>query len=127
MNLLSLNFWFNFRPGPLLSIYSNILIIFVVLLVVFIFISNFIFKNKKSLYYDVVEKIKLFSWLNAFFGMLLLFFNYEQVPFFSSRFWYAIWAISMFIWIINIFKHFKKIPERKRKMEEHKKYKKYIP
>lgn len=127
MNLLTLKFWFSFSPGPLLPNFHAILVGFIILLIAYIFLANILFKKKKGLHIEIINRITTFAWVNAFLGFVFVFFNYELVPFLSSRFWYLVWAISMLTWMFNILKHVKKIPERKKKMEKHKEYNKYIP
>ena len=127
MKFLSLNFWFNLRPGHLLPIYQNVLVIFLIILVITGIATFIIKKKKKKLYFRLWEKLFNFSSTNFFFGILLLFFNYEKIPFFSSRFWYLLWALGIAFWIKGLFKYFKSIPERKKEIEEEKAYKKYIP
>ena len=127
MNLLTLKFWFNFKPGPLLPNFHAILVGFIILLIAYIILVRILFKNKKGLHTEIINRTTTFAWVNAFLGFVFVFFNYELVPFLSSRFWYLVWGVSMSIWILNIFKHIRKIPERKRKIEKYKEFSKYIP
>ena len=126
MNLLSLSFWFNLRPGSMAQLYSYLLMGLIVLLFV-IAIIFFVTKRKKSLYKKTLSNLYDFSVSNAFIGLLLLFFNYEIVPFFSARFWFLLWLIVSVLWLYYILKELKKIPARKKQLEATDEIKKYLP
>lgn len=126
MSLLSLSFWFNLRPGSMAQIYSYLLMGLIVLLFILAIIF-FVAKRKKSLYKKMLSNLYDFSVSSAFIGLLLLFFNYEIVPFFSARFWFLLWLIVSIIWLYYILKELKKIPARKKQLEETDEIKKYLP
>ncbi|MDD5031557.1 MAG: hypothetical protein PHR36_00750 [Patescibacteria group bacterium] len=126
-NLLSLKFWFNLRPDALLPVYQKIFIFFVLALIVFFLFCRFFAKRKRGLYTSFWRRLESFSLANTFIGLILLFFNYEFVPFLSARFWFLLWAIFMLTWLVFIAKSLLKIPENKKKLEEEREYKKYIP
>jgi len=126
-NLLSLKFWFNLRPGALLPIYQKTFIIFVLALVIFFLFCRLLTGRKKGLYISLWRRLQSFSLANAFIGLILLFFNYELVPFLSARFWLLLWAALMLVWLVFIAKSLLAIPEKKKKLEEEKEYRKYIP
>lgn len=126
-NLLKLQFWFNLKPTQLLPLFQNLFFIFLAMLFVFIVFLKIILRKKKVLYSSIVQKLLIFSWVNIFLGFMILFFNYEQIPFLSSRFWFLIWGTSMVAWLMLIIKNFKKIPLIKKEIEEKKQFNKYIP
>jgi hypothetical protein len=126
-NLLSLKFWFNLRPGALLPVYQKAFIIFILSLVIFYFFSRFFTGRKKGLYTFLWRRLQSFSLANAIIGLVLLFFSYELIPFLSSRFWFLLWAIIMLVWLVFVGKSLLAIPDKKKKFEEEKEYKKYIP
>ncbi|MDD5071274.1 MAG: hypothetical protein PHQ42_00895 [Patescibacteria group bacterium] len=126
-NLLSLKFWFNLRPGALLPVYQKTFVIFILGLVVFYFFCRFFIGRKKGLYTFFWRRLQSFSLANAIIGLVLLFFSYELIPFLSSRFWFLLWAIIMLVWLVFIVKSLLTIPDKKKKFEEEKEYKKYIP
>ncbi len=68
-----------------------------------------------------------FSFSNAFVGVVFLFFNYEQVPFLSARFWFLGWGMLMAVWLAFIFKLLVGIPAEKKRLAAAKEYRKYIP
>lgn len=126
MSLLSLSFWFNLRPGSMAQLYSYLLMGLIVLLFILAIIF-FVAKRKKSLYRKMLSNLYDFSVSNAFIGLLLLFFNYEIVPFFSARFWFLLWLIVSVVWLYYTLKELKKIPARKKQLEATDEIKKYLP
>lgn len=127
-NLLSLKFWFKLRPGLFLPIFQKALIGLVIGLAVLAVVFNLLGKkNKNGLYVKVWNNLYSFSLTNAFIFLLLLFFNYELVPFLSARFWYLLVGLEMAIWIFFIAKAIFLIPKKKEQYEKDKEYKKYIP
>lgn len=126
-NLLSLKFLFNLRPSALLPIYQKTFVIFVLALVVFFLFCRLLTGRKRGLYTSSWRRLQSFSLANASIGLILLFFNYELIPFLSARFWLLLWAVFMLVWLVFIAKSLLKIPEKKKKLEEEREYRKYIP
>ena len=126
-NLLSLKFWFNLRPGALLPIYQKTFVIFVLALIIFFLFCRLLAGRKRGLYTSFWRRLQSFSLANTFIGLILLFFNYELIPFLSARFWLLLWAALMLSWLVFVAKSLLAIPEKKKKLEEEKEYKKYIP
>lgn len=124
--LLSFAFWFNLRPGSMGSVPRNIFIGLIIALIV-LTILFFIAKKKKGLYRNLYSNLYDFSISNAFIGLLILFFNYEIVPFFSAYFWFLLWILVAIWWLIGIFKELKKIATRKKQQGEVDEIKKYLP
>lgn len=108
------------------QIYSHLLIGLIIFLIITAIVL-FIVKRKKGLYKRLFNNLYDFSVSNAFLGLLLLFFNYEIVPFFSARFWFLLWLIVSLVWLYNILKELKKIPARKKLLHVTDDIKKYLP
>lgn len=126
MNLLSPLFWFNLRPGTMAQIYSQLLIALIIFLIV-LAVCLFIAKRKKSVFKKTFISLYDFAISNAFFGLLLLFFNYEIVPFFSARFWFLLWLIIALTWLYYIIKSFKKLLIRRQQFTVTDEISKYLP
>lgn len=127
-NLLNLKFWFNLRAVPLTPFFNKALIGFTILsLVMFIAIKLLNKRNKNVLYTKIFQALINFSLTNLFVGVFLMFFNYEMVPFLSSRFWFLLWAIGILVWLYFIIKKLLVIPRIGKQIEENKEFKKYIP
>lgn len=125
-NLLTLKFWFNLRPTQLMPFAKYALIALIAILILLAIITA-IKKTKGSIYKKTLRRLYNFGSVNAIIGLLLLFFDYEQAPFFSSRFWLGLWFIGMVIWIAYILKGLKSIPLRKEELEKQAQFKKYLP
>jgi hypothetical protein len=125
--LISLDFWFNTRPGNMDAVGLYILAAILIILFLSAIISGIYKKRQKGLYYKVWKGANSFSWANFIIGLFLLFFAYEMIYFLSMRFWFLAWFLSMFAWKMYILKNALKIPEIRKKIEEEKVFKKYIP
>jgi prepilin signal peptidase PulO-like enzyme (type II secretory pathway) len=103
--------------------------IFIALLIFFLIsaiISGSI-KTKRKIYNSFWLKFYDFALINLIIGIVFFFFNYQQVPFLSARFWLAIWAILIIIWLFYLIKKLKKIPKEKEKIKEKENFNKYLP
>jgi len=127
-NFLTLNFWFNLRPGVFTGFSFKVVAGFVILMIVSAVVAG-IGKKRwlKSLYVGLWNSLYYFFLTNAIVGLFLIFFNYEMTPFLSARFWFLLWAAGMIVWAVFIYKVVVKIPQRKARFEKEKEFKKYIP
>lgn len=125
-NLLTWNFWFSLNPGSLTPLNQTI---FIGVIIAFIALTIFvlIIKRRGGIYRGFLNSLYNFYLGNAIIALILFFFNYELVPFFSARFWLALWVLTMLAWFAFIFKRLKKIPQQKKAQEEEKEIKKYLP
>jgi hypothetical protein len=124
--LFTLAFWFNLRPGSMGSTPRNIFFGFIIILIIGA-ICLFIAKRKKSTYRSFFSNLYNFSISNVIISLMLLFFNYEVVPFFSAYFWYLIWILVMIFWLTGIILRVKKIIIKKKDQVEVDEIKKYLP
>lgn len=125
-NLITLNYWFNLRPETLLPYAEKLFLGFLVLLLLAAIITG-ILKKRPSIYRGLIKRAYIYSLSNLAIGLVLLFINYESIPFFSARFWLGGWIIIMIIWLIYILKGLSIIPQQKKQLEQEKEFKKYIP
>lgn len=125
-HLLDLNYWFNLRPETLSSVGQTMFIILLAIFLVAIIVI-FIAKKKMGIYRGFFKRISDFCVGNLIIGGTLLFFNYEIIPFFSARFWLAIWAIVMIVWKYFILKTLKKIKLDRNDKGKEDQFKKYLP
>lgn len=127
-NLLTFKFWLDLRPEGLTPVFQKFFIIFVALLFVLTLIFAYIkSKQKKNLYSQFWRSLYYFNLTNVIIGAFLLFFNYEIVPFLSSRFWFLLWAMLIIVWLFFLYKILVGIPRKKAQLEKEKEFKKYIP
>jgi len=125
-NLLTLKYWFDLRPEPLILAAQKVFIfaitIFIILTVAIAFL-----KNKNSLYKGILKKLYAFCLANSLIGLILFFLNYEMIPFLSARAWLGLWIIITLAWLFFILKKLKTIPETKKQLAKEQELKKYIP
>lgn len=127
-NFLTLNFWFDLRPGVFVGLSMKIVLSFICLLIILAIVAGIGKKRwAKSLYAGPWNSFYYFFLTNAIVGLILTFFNYELVPFLSARFWFLLWGISLVIWLFFIYKIIIKIPQKKARLEKEKEFKKYLP
>lgn len=126
-NFLTLKFWFAVRPDSLTVSSQRVLLIFIGLLLLATIVIGIWNSRNKNGYTKLFNNLYYFCLTNAIVGAFLLFFNYEMVPFLSSRFWYLFWAIGIIVWLYFIIKLLLKIPKRKAELEKEKEFKRYIP
>ena len=125
--LLTLDFWFTMRGeiSPVLRF------VFIGLIIVFTFLYLYLKYTKNSWKKSLMNKINIgilsFITINIFLALYLWFVFEEQVPMLSARIWLIIWLAEMFLWVMNIFKAYRKIPSLKENLEKKRKLKKYIP
>lgn len=123
-----MNFWFNLRPGTFTVFSLKIILSLILLLIILAFVSGLGKKRWiKSLFAGLWHSLYYFFLTNAIIGLILIFFNYEMVPFLSARFWFLLWGISIVIWLFFIYKIIIKIPQKKARLEKEKEFKKYLP
>lgn len=125
-HLFSLSYWFNLRPESLSRVgqtfFIGLLSLFLLIIIV-VFIS----RKRAGRYRGFLKRISNFSFGNLIIGGFLLFFNYEIIPFFSARFWLAVWGIIMLIWLYFIAKSLKKIKTPQGTPSKEDEIKKYLP
>jgi len=125
-NLLTLNYWFNLRPETLVP-YAQKIFIGLIALFIILALLVIIAKKRSGIYRGFFKRLYSFFWSNVLIGLILFFFNYEVVPFFSARFWLGLWLLLMIVWLFFILKKLRTIPEQKKQLEQEKKLKQYLP
>ncbi len=126
-NLLTLSYWLNMRPG---NLHFSGMIVFLLLILGFIsiiFLFKIFKKRKNNIYFKTWRGLDNFAITNLILALFLLFFEYEEVYIFSARFWLLLWGASMVIWLLFIFRDYRKIPEIKKEYAKKEEINKYIP
>lgn len=127
-NLLSVNYWFNLRPGELAPGAQKLLIGMIILLAVLAIAFYILGRVKKGgLYAKIWKRAYTLAYANVIFSGLFLFFTYEMIPFLSARFWFILIGLEILIWLYFIIRNTLEIPKRKEEIEKEKEFKKYIP
>ena len=126
MNYLSWLYWFNSRPEPLSKQDLNIVLLVVVILVV-IGIAGYIGAlSRLNISRRVIGKITTFAFVNAFIALLVVFLNYELIPYLRARIIYVIWAAAVIIWIYHLIPT-KRKPNQNIDSSREAEIKKYLP
>lgn len=91
--------------------------------------AYFVFiKKANALKAGIGRKVARLFGTTAAFGYLLLFFAYEQVPFFAMRLWPVVLLIAFVAQLINLAVYLvRDYPKLKHERDEQSKYKKYFP
>lgn len=121
-----MDYWFNLAPEAFMPLAQKLFIAIIIALAAAALIIAII-KSRGGIYRGFFKRLYAFCLTNAILGLLLLFLNYESVPFFSARFWLGLWIIAMIIWIVPVLKSLKVIPQKKKESEQEKELKKYLP
>lgn len=125
-NLLTWQYWFSVNPAPLVSVGMLILVSLTAILLIAAFVLFFL-KRHSSFYRGIFKRLYNFSVANFLISLIILFFNYETIPFFSARFWIGLWVLSMLIWLYFILIKLKGIPAKKQAIAAEQEKKKYLP
>lgn len=126
MNYLSWLYWFNSRPEPLSKQDLNIILLVVVVLVI-IGIAGYVGAlSRLNISRRVIGKITTFALSNSFIALLVVFLNYELIPYLRARIIYIIWAIAIIIWVYHLIPRKRKHPENIDSSREAE-IKKYLP
>jgi amino acid transporter len=116
------------NPGPLAPLMQNALIAFAAaLFLAVIGLAYFKRKNRKNAYFSVMGKLSNLALANFIISLFLLFFTFEAIPFFSSRFWFLLWGAGILAWAYFIFRHSAAIPQKRLQIEKDREFRKYVP
>lgn len=125
-NLLTPGYWFNLRPEPLLPNAQKILLGILLGWLIFTVVTA-LWKRRSGIYRGLWQSLYALSLTNLLIGLILWFFNYEAVPFFSARFWLGLWLIAALAWLIFVLRKLKVISRRRKKLVAEEALKKYLP
>ena len=123
---LHFTYWFNYYALP----FGRTSWLIFAGLIICLFIAALIFNRLKQRSHLLTGMwTKLFDWsiTNGLIGLFLFFFNYEQAHFFADRFWLLAWLLVMFVWLIMILSHLKRLPKIKKEIAAQELYRKYLP
>jgi UDP-N-acetylmuramyl pentapeptide phosphotransferase/UDP-N-acetylglucosamine-1-phosphate transferase len=123
-------YWFELSPAPMSGTTEKILLaFFVAIFIAGIFLR--IVERRKTLdrfKTRLVRKFVSLSFTMSCFGLLFLFFSFEQVRLFGSRFWYLFWLLGLAVWTGFILYDYFKVAPRERLVEEVRRQReKYLP
>lgn len=129
-SLLNPKYWLDLTPAPLSGLTEKILLVFfsvVFLCGLFLRLAE----KRRRLDRFAARAVRSASRLGvtmACLGFLLLFFSYEQVRLFGSRFWFILWLLGVLFWLVWISRNYYKVAPRERAAEDIRRQReKYLP
>ncbi|KKR85047.1 MAG: hypothetical protein UU31_C0001G0013 [Candidatus Uhrbacteria bacterium GW2011_GWA2_41_10] len=122
--------WVSIQPAPLTSgLLFGMIFFFVVLffggIMVRVLGSR---KNVNHYNKDIKFRLSRICMTMGFFGLIFVFFSYEQVRFLGARFWYVLWLVGTFVWV-GFFSHYllRVIPMKRVEEVDRQEKQKYLP
>lgn len=131
MNIFTLPFWFELQQTALVPQYNRaFFLIFAGMLVLSTIVRIVRRKWQKRDKYLArgFDRFANLLFAQGIFGLVLLWFNYEELYLLGARFWFLIWAILGLIWFGSIVRYIvKTAPELREKAEARGEVNKYLP
>ena len=124
-NLLSFDFWFNFRPEPLTTTFKIVLLVWLTLLLVLFLVIKI--RQKQGKINKFWLRLATFSLTSFILGLVLLALSQEMIPFFSAKFWFLLWIAIMVAWLVVIVLKLKSSKNKKESAAKKLEYQKYLP
>lgn len=107
------------------GLYKYLAIIFGLMLVTAVIL---IFRKPKEIYRKLNSKLITLLLIIGFFGLVLIFFRFEAIPYLSSRLMLLILFLIFLIWgILIIYYRFMILPREIKKKKEKENFEKYLP
>ena len=125
-NLLTIGYWFSVNPDPLIPSAWQALVGTVIFLLLLTVAVAFL-KMRPSAYRRLFKRLYSFGLGNTLIGFLILFFNYEGVPFLTARFWLALWLLSALAWLFIMARNLRKLPRPTAADAARQEKEKYLP
>ncbi len=126
-HLLSFSYWISARPEPISAFSTKISLIIVVVLA-FIGLASYLGRlNFIGISKRITKKITAFSFTNAVLLLLLVFFNYEIIPYLRARMLFLILLLEAIIWLFFIIFRSKKQVTNLSLSSRDQEIKKYLP
>lgn len=129
-SLLNPKYWFDLTPAPMSGLTEKILLVFFsVIFLCGLFLR--LAEKRKRLDRFAARAVRSTSRLGVTMGclgLLLLFFSYEQVRLFGSRFWFFLWVLGALFWLVWIGRDYYKVAPREKVAEDIRKQReRYLP
>jgi hypothetical protein len=108
--LITLNYWFNLNPAPMIPLVWNIL----GGLIIFLFVASAVVKylslrtRKNPPLHRILSRFGRAGLWVSVVALAFYFFNFEGLPTLSARFWWVLLGVAAVAWKIIIFIDFKK-------------------
>lgn len=128
--LIQPSFWIKTNPTPLTTGGERVIFIVFAIFLVMGAIVRMVAGHRTDDRYvtETFNRLGRLGVTMGIIGLLLFFFTFEQIPFFSGHFWYLLWFIGLVIWLIRIGQYALKIVPAERAAEVARQEKaKYLP
>ncbi len=126
--ILSISFWFDLTPGGWQSLRLFFGAVGLVLVV-----AGAVLKYYPNIKPDFKYRKTINRLGNGFIAagvleLILWWWRDQQVPFFSARFWYALWAGGVVVWLVFVVGSFRRTKKRQEEQARYKEeFAKYLP
>lgn len=111
---LTLSYWFDLSPLPFPDLVSRILFGGFGALLFFGIAGRIVARHHHAESPKLKKQFRAsanaVAWLGVL-GLLLFFFGFEQIQFFSARFWYVLWLLLAVLWVRSLILGFRRIIE----------------
>ena len=128
--LFSPKYIFNPIPGPFIGSLGKYLMVIFAIMVIAGTVAYVVStrRHNSPLVRKVFSKISNLLLIMGIIGVLLVFFREQRVYALSIPILFYLWMIGLIVWLVFLFIFlFKKVPAKKREMEERKEKEKYLP
>lgn len=128
--LITLNYWFSLSPQPFIrSVFIGLGILLIILWVEGAVTKWFAWKERKNPpLHRILSRWGRCALTLAAIGTLFFFFDYEQTPMVSARFWWLLLLVVAIVWKVYIIIDFRKrYPKEKAERDARLAKEKYMP
>lgn len=101
-NFFTIAFWFSQYSPPITNIFRAFWAAFAVCLVLALIFKIYRSVKRREMtpwVSRLVNKSAILSWVMGFWGLALMFFSYQNIPYLSSRIMYLLWLIVLVKWL----------------------------
>lgn len=128
--LVSLSFWFDRDPSPLLIASSRLLfailaIIFTLGVIVRVVATR---RTEDRFTLELFRRLGTLCLTMGVIGLVFFFFTYQGIPFLGMRLWFLLWGIGLLVWLGGIMHWVKKVvPAERANIAKRALREKYLP
>lgn len=128
--LLSLHFWFDGTPPPLLPFFEKTFFVFFALTLVGAILLGVLEQRRKGrgLASVALQKVRRLLTTLGILGFVLLFFAYERAPYLSARYLVGFLFVGCGVWGVLVARWWvRDVPKLRQAAGEQKSFQKYLP
>ena len=127
--LIDLNYLFDRYPDNGFSLQIKIfLILYFVISIIIAIKAGKKLNDKPGIMKKTYNSLENWGWTTGILGLSLFFFREVNAMYLGSRIWMLILLLSTFLWLLIIFRYYKKeIPKKEKLKKEREEFSKYLP